>query len=366
VGYLPTSLLAYTGLSPDEMIHGWCNNLPVFSGVYETSMGRIALLLLPRFDFQLYSDKGDLLGVITEALEIAKRLGAHTASLTGLLPSATNYGRDLAKMIVGGDLPQITTGHATTAATVVLAIRRILEEGGRDLARERVGVLGLGSIGVTTLRLMLACLPHPAAITLCDVYSKRNFLAMIRRELVHDLGFRGTVCILESQAEVPSAFYEATLIIGATNVPDILDMARMQPGTLIVDDSAPHCFTRQLAVQRFQEQEDILFTEGGVLRAPHAISRLIYLPRSVEKFVDVSHFDGSGPHEITGCIFSGLLSSRFKHLSPTLGFADNDMCLQHYEVLGQLGFQAAGLRCEGYVLAEESVRNFRRRFGAEQ
>ncbi len=69
------------------------------------------------------------------------------------------------------------------------------------------------------------------------------------------------------------------------------------------------------------------------------------------------------PFEITGCVLSSLLSSRFEHLEPTVGLIDGDTSLRHYETLVQLGFGAADLHCDDYVLAEESVGNFRRRFG---
>lgn len=367
LGYLPTALLEYTGLSRDEVIHNLCDNLPVLICIMGTFLGRIAIIILPRFSSELYSDEEDIVGVIVESLEIAGRLGARTVSLMGLIPSATDYGRVITTAIAGRkDLPMISTGHATTTAVVVLVIRKILQEGGRDLGQERVGFLGLGSIGSGVLRLMLRGLPHPAEIMLCDVYSKLDLLEEIQQELVDDLGFRGYIRIIESQGEVPPEFYNATLIIGATNVPDILDIARVKPGTMIVDDSAPHCFATEQAVKRFQEQEDILFTEGGVLRSPHPISNLIYLPRPAEQLMNaipVDVFSKHNPFEITGCIFSSLLSSRFEALKPTVGFVDSDTCFQHFEMLGQLGFQAADLRCEGYVLAEESIRNFQHRFG---
>jgi hypothetical protein len=305
--------------------------------------------------------------VIVEALEIAGRLGARTVSLTGLIPSATDYGRAVAEAISGrNDLPLISTGHATTVATVVLAVKKILQEGGRNLAQEQVGFLGLGSIGLTSLRLMLSCLPHPISITLCDVYSKRDSLEKIRHELVRALGFRGLMRVVEARTEVPPEFYDATLIIGATNVPDILDLTRVNPGTIIVDDSAPSCFVHEDAVRRFREQEDILFTAGGVLRSPHPIGQLRYVPRAVEPAMNSAYwevFSRSNPWRITGCILSGLLSSRFTDLEPTVGIVDASTCVQHYELLGQLGFQAADLHCRGYVLAEESIRTFRRRFG---
>jgi predicted amino acid dehydrogenase len=367
LGYLPSDLLQDTGLSRSEVIRRWCDDLPTLSTVMETSLGRIAVIRLPRFSFELYNDQQDLVRTIVEALEIAARIGARTVSLAGLLPSATDYGRAVATAISGRkDLPTISTGHATTASTVVLTIRRILEEGGRNLARERVGFLGMGSIGPASLRLMLKCLPHPVEIILCDVYRKLDSLETIRQELVSELGFRGAVRILESRAEIPPELYDATLIIGATNVPEILDINRVTSGTMIVDDSAPHCFTLRDAIQRFRGHEDILFTEGGVLRLPHPIDQLRYLSLSAEQVMNPAGreaFARHNPFQIGGCVFSGLLSSCFEDLEPTVGLVDGSSCLRHYERLGQLGFQAADLHGQGYVLPEESIRNFRARFG---
>ena len=161
LGYLPSSLPRLTGLDPEAVIRGWCGDLPMVLGVRETPLGRIGSVLLPRFDDQLYLDRRDLLAVLGDAVRLSRHLGARTVSLTGLLPSATGYGRDLAEALAGQDLPRLTTGHATTTAAVVLAIRRALEDGGRAPAGERVGFVGLGSVGMATLRLMLSCLPHP-------------------------------------------------------------------------------------------------------------------------------------------------------------------------------------------------------------
>ena len=195
------------------------------------------------------------------------RSARRTVSLTGLLPSASNYGRDLADDLAGQDLPRITTGHATTTSAVVLAIRRALEEAGRELVGEHVGFIGLGSIGVATLRLMLSCLPHPARLSLCDLYSRQETLEALRHELIDELGYRGEVRLLASGHEVPDALYEAGLIVGATNVGGILDIGRVAPGTIVVDDSAPHAFRSDEAMRRFAERGDILVNEGGLLRA---------------------------------------------------------------------------------------------------
>jgi hypothetical protein len=216
---------------------------------------------------------------------------------------------------------------------------------------------------------MLSCLPHPEKLVLCEVYSRREMLDEIRHEVVNRLNFRGAVEIVESRAEVPGAFYDATLIVGATNVPGILDIARIRSGTLIVDDSAPHCFVPEQAAARFEEQQDILFTEGGSLRSPQPIQARMYLPRPLEPFISgarAAALSNYNPHEITGCILSSLLSSHFEDFEPTVGLVDERTCRQHFQELGRLGFQAAGLHCEGYVLAEESIRNFRHRFAQRE
>jgi hypothetical protein len=82
----------------------------------------------------------------------------------------------------------------------------------------------------------------------------------------------------ESTGVVPKEFYESRLIIGATNVPDDLEVERLEPGTLIVDDSGPHCFQVPKAIERSMSQQDILFTEGGILQSSTVIPCLRYLP----------------------------------------------------------------------------------------
>jgi predicted amino acid dehydrogenase len=368
VGYLPTTLLQHTGLAPNDVIDGWCRGRPVVSGVYETPLGRIALLLIPRFDSQLYQEPEDLLGMLSQALRTAGKLGARTVSLTGLLPSATRYGLALQEAVAGPDVPRITTGHATTAAAVMLAVRRILAEAGRDLPRERVGFIGLGSVGAASLRALLRCLPHPAEIRLCDVYSKRAALLDLRRELTEELGYRGPVQVLEARGTVPPELYESSLLVGATNVPDILDVDRLAPGTLLVDDSSPHCFRLDRAVRRLRERQDILFTEGGLLRAPQPLRQVIYLPAELEQVaqaVPAELFANYDSHHITGCVLSGLLSAHREDLPPTVGLAGLPACLAHYEAVTALGFRAAALHCESFAVEETTVRNFRQQFGRE-
>jgi hypothetical protein len=370
VSCLSDSILATTGATKDEVIHDWYEALPTLSTITETSIGRIGIIILPWFQSDLYSNASDLLDLIVEALELARQIGARVVSFTGLLPSATEYGQAVASRIAGRpDLPKITTGHATIAATVALTVRRILEESGRELKGERVGFLGLGSIGTAALRLLLRCLPHPAEIILCDIYSKLNSLESVRKGLVDELNFRGSVRVLETTAGVQDEFYNSTLIVGATNVPEVLDFGKVKSGTLIVDDRRPQCFKAKDAVQRFLAERDILFTEGDSLQSPDTVRQTKYLPPQAERKLGpiwgetLALYD---PFRITGCVLSSLLSFRFEGLKPTLGPINDREPSLHYQKLISLGFQAAGLHCEDFVLPQEQIQSFRRHFGRPQ
>ncbi len=366
VGYFNTRLLRYAPVSRETLVEEWCGGLPVVAGIRQTPLGRIGLMILPRFEDQLFGNQGDLLDGLTDALRVARHLGARTMALTGLLASATDYGRALDHATAGQDLPRVTTGHATTTSSVVLTIRHALEEAGRDLAREHVGFLGLGSIGRTTLRLLLACLPHPAELSLCDLQSKEDDLLALRREIVEDLGYQGNVHVIMARRETPDALYRAKVIVGATNVPEVLDIDKVAEGTILVDDSAPHCFRTAEALRRFQVQNDLLVTDGDLLVAPEPLPICLHFPRGVDVGLReeyVASFSNFNPRAITGCILSSLLSAQFADLPPTLGLIDSPSALRHYETLSRLGFRSAPLHMNDTLLDERSIKLFRTRFG---
>jgi len=352
--YLPDQYLHESGLTRDAVIHGWYHNQPTLTHILDTSIGRIGTLMLPLTGIELYSEQKRLLELCRRGLEIATQAGATTASLTGLLPSATDYGHAIQQAIEKrGDLPKITTGHGTTAATVVLAIRKILEASQRDIQSECVGFLGLGSIGLASLRLTLSCLPHPEELLLCDVYHRKDALKAIRQEVLTTYGFQGKVRLIESTGVVPKAFYESRLIIGATNVPDVLDVERLQPGTLIVDDSGPHCFRVAKAIERSMSQYDILFTEGGILRSPTVIPCLRYLPLHAMEHMTpglAKLFSRFHPWRITGCVLASILLAKVPDQKPVFGLVDVQTGVDNFHILLKLGYEAAELNCEGYTL----------------
>jgi hypothetical protein len=241
-----------------------------------------------------------------------------------------------------------------------------LQEGGRDLAQEDVAFLGRSAIGLTALRLMLRSLPHPKTLVICDAYGQSHGTQQIIDQIINQSGFRNSVELIESRGKVPREIYDASVIVGATHVPDLLDVATVKPGTMIVDISASHCFSRHDLIQRLGAHEDILFSEGGALQLPSPIRRIRYLPRYMEKTVDPSPVEAltnRNPCEIGSCALSSLLSARFAELTSIADSVDNDSCGRHYKLLSQLKCRAADLHYGEFVLPEQSVQSFRKRFG---
>ncbi|HKI19424.1 MAG TPA: hypothetical protein VKA15_16175, partial [Isosphaeraceae bacterium] len=141
---------------------------------------------------------------------------------------------------------------------------------------------------------------------------------------------------------------------------------RVAPGTIVVDDSAPHAFHPEEALRRFRERGDILVTEGGVLLAPEPLPLRVYVPDGLEPWLEaglVSLIARSNPWNITGCVLSGLLSARFADLAPTIGLIDRQTALDHYERLDALGFKAAGLHLDDSPLDARIIEDFRSRYG---
>lgn len=335
---------------------------PVLYNYMDTGFGAIGVIALPISGRHIYNEKEKLISLSMQGIRLAKELGAKVVSLTGLIPSATGYGTELAEACARECAgARITTGHTTTAASVILSLERLLRESGRSIAGEDICVLGLGSIGTTVTKLLLSVLPHPASVTLCDIAQKGAYLDGLTLELKEKYGYNGRLRVAcAKRTTLPDPVYESTLIIGATNVPDLLDVDRLKPGTLIIDDSGPHCFSKEKAVRRLKNAADIVFTEGGVLQTPNPIIKTNYLPPFINpNIIAFYHQHFLGKNEITGCILSGLLSAKYEQLEPVVGPVRIEDCRKHYELLKNESFDGALLHCDDYVIPKDTLEKFR-------
>ena len=364
--YIPEALANMSGMARDEISERLFGGNPRLSNRYEMAEGNIGVIMLPCFEADFYKDPESVKGVTLKAMEMAAKAGARTVSLTGVIPSATDHGREIAKWMEGqSGMPVITTGDATRSATIVKSVQGILKEARRAITDETVSVVGLGSIGFGTLRLMLDVMDHPNHLILCDPYQTDDQMSQIR-DRVRDAGYEGQVDIVKNGGALPPEVYDASMVIASTNLPGVLNMADLQPGTLVVDYSFPPVFRLDEAIKRFSTRRDILFTTGGELKMPDVVAETIYLPEELEDLGEavqagfMNFLASRDKHEITGCVLVSLLTGS-KGVEATLGELKNKDALAHFEHLGELGVEPAKLQMGGFFLPEEGISTFRDR-----
>ncbi|MGW4871935.1 amino acid adenylation domain-containing protein [Streptomyces chartreusis] len=237
-----------------------------------TPLGNSGFVALPLFADEL-APTGDLAARTARAVEHAAALGARCVSLAGMIPSLTGYGYDVLRETTTG--AAITTGHASTTVAVVKTVGAALTATGRRLGELSLAVVGCGSIGVSSLRLLLATAPcPPARLLLSDLPGSAERLQGLAAELSSEHPGM-PVEVVESGQALPAAIYGADVIVTAVSgATRLLDVARLRPGTIVVDDSFPHCFDTTSALDRMDRDRDVLVVGGGLLSLGTTRTRL--------------------------------------------------------------------------------------------
>ncbi|MDP8241217.1 MAG: amino acid adenylation domain-containing protein [Candidatus Hatepunaea meridiana] len=372
LGYFTESVLTSMRVTEEEFLSR-IEDVPILSDVIETHFGTIGYVILPRFTGSMYQDKDKLLSEIKQVKDLSEKLGAKSISLTGLIPSATDYGKDIVKYLNSNTLRQvltpdatlITTGHATTIGTILLQIEKTIMETGRSFQNENVGILGLGSVGSVLALSMLQVFPHPKKIILCDLYNRREYLEDLKDRIKREYKFKGQVDIQFSQPYPPDQFYDSSFYIGATNVAEILQIEKLMPGSIVIDDSGPHCFHIGEAIKRIQDKSDILITEGGVLFTPENLNVTSYVPEQMQNIYrknNTDPYEGFNSRHLTGCVLSCLLTLKDENITPTIGIPLADDCVENYTTLKKRGFTGGEFHISNYSLESDYAEAFRKKF----
>lgn len=325
-----------------------CNNNSVILACIETYLGNIANIALPIFEDDLYANLDHTRQKVIEAISASQSLGITHFSLTGLLPSAIQFDENFRKnMLTQG--AHLTTGHSTTCAAMLLNIQNILKLTNRTLSNETLGILGLGSIGSSTLHAILETIDIPKEIILCDLLQNADRLKHIRQTIIQKHP-NTIVNILPSSGTIPDDFYQAKFIIGATNVPNVIDVNKLECDTIIVDDSAPPCFNLPEMITRYETHSDIIFLEGGLIKLPQPFRESLYLPDNID--LNLSNTNSSSD-EIGGCVFSSLINQRFNLPSHSgAQIEQSPFYKTHLDTLIKESCQASRPQCKGYLLHE--------------
>ncbi|WP_167746273.1 hypothetical protein [Streptomyces melanosporofaciens] len=267
-----------------------------------------------------------------------------------MIPALTGYGFEVVRATDRATTTAITTGHAATAVSVVKTVHAALAASGRDLGDLTVAMVGLGSIGTSSLNLLLTRAPRPPAhLVLCDVAGSAPRLRALATEL-RGSGLAGSVATAESAPALPAAVYQADLIVTAVSGGTaVLDIDRLRPGTVVVDDSFPHCFDTAHALARMRGQRDVL-TVGGGLLAVGDTERYIadnLPPAAASGYAERSWLPGT----VASCRLESLLHTAVSGLPLVHGLVNASHAHAYWDAVEAAGVSAAPLHLLGHTIA---------------
>ncbi|MFD4338927.1 amino acid adenylation domain-containing protein [Streptomyces anulatus] len=380
VGYLPSpaDLARLAGL-PEEALPREQVRTLLFPGgrprlleTLRTPLGRSGFVCVPLFADEL-APGDDLLGHTTRGVELASALGARAVSLAGMIPSLTGYGFDVLRAVgttgavttvptgpadhtgptaptgpadstgsAAPTTPVVTTGHAATVVSVVRTVHAALDATGQQLGALTVAFVGLGSIGSSSLELLLTRAQQPPArLLLCDVPGSGPRLKELAENLL-ERGLVESVEVVESDQGLPDAVYDARLIVAAVSGGGtLLDIDRLAPGTTVVDDSFPHCFDTSRAIGRMERAKDVLVVGGGLLSAGPAERRVAEgLPAAAAAGYLAQPLV---PDTIASCRLESLLHASGAAVPLVHGPVDAATALAYWEAAEATGIRAAPL-----------------------
>lgn len=354
VGYLPAPghLARLAGLPEDSLPREHLRELLFADGAprlletVQTPLGRSGFVCVPLFADELDRDAG-LVAHSARAVSLASSLGARSVSLAGMIPSLTGYGFDVLRSVDGP--AAVTTGHAATVVSVVRTVHAALEATGQDLADVDVAFAGLGSIGASSLELLLSRATRPPRrLVLCDVPGSGSRLRRLARRL-QERGQAGEVEVAESRPALPDAVYEAGLLVTAVSGSGtVLDVDRLAPGTVVVDDSFPHCFDTGRALARMRERRDVLVLGGGLLHLGE-LSREVAegLPApAAAGYLAQPWIEGT----LASCRVESLLHAADPELPLVHGLVDGTAALAYWEAVEHAGVTAGPLHLLGHTV----------------
>ncbi|MFJ1805622.1 MULTISPECIES: amino acid adenylation domain-containing protein [unclassified Streptomyces] len=316
-----------------------------------TPLGRSGFVALPLFADELADDRA-LAGHTARAVRTAAALGARCVSLAGMIPSLTGYGFDVLRADRAAE-GSVTTGHAATVVSVVRTVRAALPATGRDLADLEVAVIGLGSIGASSLELLLTLAERPPArLVLCDVPGSGPRLRELARTL-RERGLATEVAVSASDPDLPDAVYGAGLVVAAVSGSrTLIDVERLRPGTVVVDDSFPHCFDTGRALARMRERGDVLVVGGGLLTVGDTRRTL------ADGLADAAA-EAAASYGIAGtlasCRAESLLYASGANVPLVRGLVDAPTALAYWRAVEGAGVTAGPLHLLGHVLEPPAV-----------
>lgn len=326
---------------------------PAFGEIIQLSNLTAGILFLPFYADELIdpASRQECRRLLeAEGLQAAASAGARIVCLGGLTGALSLYGRRLLAPAKQLGI-EITTGHSVTAISVIRTFLKVFDELGRNPDESHIAILGVGSIGSSFIKLLETQSIRPRSVTLVDRPIQQKHVERVQQELA-EYGIATAVEFTsqDGQLDRASKCYDVDVLISAVSTPYVIDIDLVAPGTVLIDDSQPYCWSREQAWKRVATQSDIVPCEAGLVDC----SSIGYRSRFPFDFADYDPEFGS--HVSWSCLAEGLLHALDTSLPLTLGEPTFDILARHNEAFDARGFTAPILQCGAHPLPMHILR----------
>ncbi|WP_128431888.1 hypothetical protein [Streptomyces cyaneus] len=316
---------------------------PMFGEIISTGSFTVGIMFLPFFAHELIEPKSRrrCAQILQEdAVRMAAKVGAKILCLGGLTGALSLYGRRLVEPAAQAGMT-VTTGHALTAVGVHQTYWQAIKELQRDPGTQRLTVLGVGSIGRAFTQLLQASGRPPRELVLVDRPQAAGKLEKLAREFEERTGTPTLTEVTDSLgALVPgSACYATDVLVSAVSTPYVVDIDKVAPGTVLIDDSQPYCWDRDKAWRRVTEAADIVPCDAGLVDC----SGIGYTSGFPFDFADVDA-DGNSTTAWT-CQTEGMLLALDDRLPRTIGEPSIETILAYEDAYLANGLSIPTLQC---------------------
>jgi predicted amino acid dehydrogenase len=333
---------------------------PVFGEVISADRLSIGLLFLPVFAEEIMhpaSRQRCRSFLKHEGMAAAVASGARVICLGGLLGSLSGYGRHVEEVAASAGMI-VTTGHSLTSISVLQTYRRALAELALEPSAGSMAILGVGSVGGGFARLLADSPSVPRHVTLVDTPRRDKHLEDFAVEL-RKTGRFTVSCELTDRHGVlvsKSACYHSQFLVSAVSTPEVIDIGKVSPGTILIDDSQPYCWSREKAWERCRDQLDIVPCEAGLID----VGSIGYRSHFPFDFADQG---SDGSRTAWCCLTEGLLQALDPGLPATLGEPTAATLGAYLAAFERNRLQPAILQCGENALPVQALRHALIRLG---
>jgi predicted amino acid dehydrogenase len=324
---------------------------PTFGEVVPNPRFTTGYLFIPCYSDEMMDPRtrGRCRDGLEEGLRYAAEMGARTVCLGGLTGSLSGYGRKVQGLAQELGLA-LTTGHSVTALVVLRTYLKALEALGREPEDQSLCLLGLGSVGGAFLRLLALRRHLPRTLTVVERPGRADHVRALAEEL------RTRYCApleleLTSAAghlDADSACYRSDAVVSAVSTPHVIDPLRVAPGAILIDDSQPHCWSREDAWARCRDRLDLVPCEAGLVDC----SSLQFRSRFPFDFADATE---AGSSTSWCCLTEGMLRTLDPGLPLTLGEPSLENLLSYEAAFDRVGLAVSTLQCGPHRLPISAI-----------